>query len=203
MRNLYIIFSKTDLKTGKMIRVLTHSEYNHCSICLRDDLHEFYSFSRVYYTNPLISGFVIESPCRYTASELTKLKIVTVPVSDESYARVRDIIGNMREHDEDFVYNFLSLPVYPFGKRFRRDNAFICVEFVGNMLRVAGVKIPLGATIGKTEEALKSYPTWEGRAVDGFQAPVWGDDKYLGHPGKMESAVQMCTRFKRLVVGHS
>lgn len=197
------MFSKTDLKTGKMIRAVTKREYNHCSISLSDDLHEFYSFSRVYYSNPLIGGFVIESPCRYTASRLTKVKIVTVPVSDESYGRVEKIIRHMKENGDDYVYNFFSMAAYPFGKRFKRDNAFICVEFVNNMLKAAGIDMPQMATIEQTEEALADYPTWEGRAVDGFCEPVWGDDKYLGHPGKLESAVQMCSRFKRLVVGHS
>ena len=76
MKNLYLIFSSTDLKIGRMIRFVTQNQYNHCSVCLREDLSKFYSFSRIYRSNPLIGGFTVESPCRYTLSSRTKVKIV-------------------------------------------------------------------------------------------------------------------------------
>ena len=203
MKNLYIIFSSTDLKTGKVIRFVTRNQYNHCSVCLREDLSRFYSFSRVYYSNPLIGGFVVESPCRYTLSSRTRLKIVTLPVSDEKFEEVRSLIHYMHEHGDEFVYNYFSVAAYPFGKRFVRNNAFTCAEFTNHVVKTAGFKMPKRSNILEMERALADYTTWEGRAVDILPSPAWGEDKYLEHIGKRKSAVQMATRFKRLVLGHT
>lgn len=203
MKNLYVIFSSTDLKIGRMIRFVTQNQYNHCSVCLREDLSKFYSFSRIYRSNPLIGGFTVESPCRYTLSSRTKVKIVEIPVSDEDFASVRKMIKDMSERDDEYVYNFFSAAAYPFGRRFKRDNAYTCAEFTNNVLKTAGIKMPQRANIEQMEQALQYYPTWEGRAVDEFYAPSWGDDKYLGHPGKVEAAAQICRRFKRLVMGRA
>ena len=74
MKRIFVIFSSTDLRIGRMIRFITRNDYNHCSVCLREDLAYFYSFSRLYRSNPLISGFTVESPNRYTLSSKTKLR---------------------------------------------------------------------------------------------------------------------------------
>ena len=203
MKNLYAIFSSTDLKIGKMIRVVTRNQYNHCSICLREDLSRFYSFSRVYRSNPLIGGFVVESPCRYTLSSRTRLKIVTVPLPDEKFEQVRELIRDMRDRGDEYVYNYFSAAVYPLGKRFYRNNAFTCAEFMNYVLKTAGVAMPKKANIEQMEKALADYETIECRAVDILPNPAWGEDKYLEHIGKTRSAIQMAKRFKRLVVGHA
>ena len=203
MKNIYVIFSSTDLKIGKMIRIVTRNHYNHCSISFRDDLSRFYSFSRVYRTNPLIGGFVSESPCRYTMSPRTGLKIAAVPISDEKYEDVKKLIYYMRDHGDEYVYNYFSAAAYPFGRKFERNNAFTCAEFTHVVLKTAGINMPKRANIEQMENALADYIVWEGRAVDRFNAPAWGDDRYLEHIGKRETAVQICRRFKRLVVGHA
>ena len=203
MKNIYVIFSSTDLKIGKMIRFFTQNKYNHCSVCLEEDLSMFYSFSRLYLRNPLIGGFTVESPCRYTLSSRTKVKIVSVPVEDERFDAVLDMISTMSEHDDEYVYNYFSAATYLFGRRFNRDNAYTCAEFTNNVLKTAGVNMPEQANIEQMELSLKDFPTWEGRAVDGFYEPAWGEDPYLGHIGKRETAAQIYRRFKRLVVGHT
>ena len=201
MKTIYVIFSSTDLKTGRMIRAVTRNEYNHCSVCLSGDLSKFYSFSRIYLGAPFLGGFTVESPCRYTLSSRTKLKIVAVPVDDEGFEAVRKMIRNMDEHGEEYVYNFFSAAAYIFGKKFTRENAFTCAEFTARVLKTAGVDMPKMANIGQMEAALSNFPTWEGRAVDGLFGSSWGDDKYLEPIGRLESAVQTCRRLKRLVVG--
>ena len=201
MKTIFAIFSSTDLRSGKMIRYITKNEYNHCSICLSEDLSEFYSFSRIYRSNPLIAGFTVESPNRYTLSAQTKLKIVAVPVCLESFLRAREMIREMCCHKEKYVYNFFSAAAYPFGRRFARENAFTCAEFTNKVLKTAGVSMPERANIEQMEHALSEYPTWEGRAVDGFFQAIWGEDRYLEHIGKARQCFQIASRFKKLVVG--
>lgn len=201
MKRIFVIFSSTDLRIGRMIRFITRNDYNHCSVCLREDLAYFYSFSRLYRSNPLISGFTVESPNRYTLSTKTKLKIVAVPVADERFDTVKQMIRKMSEHPEKYVYNYFSAAGYVFGKRFRRDHAFTCAEFTNKVLKTAGVNMPERANIEQMEAALSDYPTWEGRAVDGFFESLWGDDPYLDRIGRRRQWAQMAKRFKNLVVG--
>ncbi len=203
MKTIYVIFSSTDLKVGRMIRVFTRNEYNHCSICLLEDLSKFYSFSRLYRSNPLVSGFTVESPQRYTLSARTKLKIVAVPVEDDRFEDVRKMIRNMNEHEDEYVYNFFSAAAYIFGRKFTRENAFTCAEFTSKVLTTAGIEMPKMSNIEQMEASLACFPAWEGRAVDGLFDSGWGDDKYLLPLGRLESAVQMYRRFKRLVVGRA
>lgn len=201
MKTIYVIFSSTDLRIGRMIRFVTQNEYNHCSVCLREDLSIFYSFSRIYKNNPLIGGFTVESPLRYTLSPKTRLKIVSVPVSDCGFDAVSDMISEMSEDPENYVYNYFSAVIYPFGKRFERDNAFTCAEFTSRLLKVAGVPMPKKANIEEMENALKELPTWEGRAVDGRFDSLWGEDRYLDRIGKRRQCALMAKRFRRLVAG--
>ncbi len=203
MKTIYVIFSSTDLKIGRMIRIFTRNKYNHCSICLQEDLSKFYSFSRIYRVNPLIGGFTVESPRRYTLSSRTKLKIVAVPVENERFEAVGSMIKNMNEHGDEYVYNFFSAAAYIFGKKFTRENAFTCAEFTNRVLKTAGVNMPKMSNIEQMEAALADFPTWEGRAVDGLLESSWGEDKYLETIGRLESAAQMYQRFKRLVVGRA
>ena len=177
MKKIYVIFSATDLKIGQMIRFVTRNRYNHCSICLSEDLKRFYSFSRVYRSNPLIGGFVVESPLRYTLSSRTGLKIVEVEVTDEAYRRVKELIGYM-------------------GR-----NAFTCAEFTREILKAAGIAVPKKANIYEMERCLEGLPTTEGLAVDILGPTVWGEDRYLEHIGKKKQAVQIAKRFGRLVAG--
>lgn len=203
MKNIYMIFSATDLKIGKMIRFVTKNRYNHCSISLRDDLSKFYSFSRVYYKNPLIGGFVVESPCRYTLSSETALKIVTIEVTDDTYERVKSLVHYMRDHGDEFVYNYFSAAGYPFGMVFKRRNAFTCAEFVNSVLTAAGIRMPVQANIYQMEQALKNYPSIEGPAVSILKNTAWGEDKYLESVSKRRQAWQMTVRLGRLVFGRT
>lgn len=202
MKTIYVIFSSTDLRTGRMIRFVTQNEYNHCSVCLRDDFAYFYSFSRIYRCNPLIGGFTVESLLRYTLSSRTGIKIVSVPVSEKGFDAAKRQVEIMRDNADDYVYNYFSAAGYPFGKKFTRDNAFTCAEFTSRLLELAGIKMPKMANIEEMERTLCSFPTWEGRAVDLPLEPHWGDDRYLDRVGKRFQWVQMAHRFKQLIVGH-
>ncbi len=203
MKYIFMIFSATDLRIGKMIRIVTKNRYNHCSICLKEDLGKFYSFSRVYRSNPLIGGFVTESPCRYTLSSKTGMKIVRIPLPDVSYQHVKEFISKMKDCGDEYVYNYFSAAAYPFGKKFDRKNAFTCAEFAHEVMRTAGITMPKKANIREMELALSEYPYTEGRAVDILDNPSWGEDPYLQHIAKTRQAIQIASRFRKLIVGHA
>lgn len=205
MRKIYVIFSSTDLKIGRMIRFVTQNSYNHCSVSLRKDMSEFYSFSRLYLSNPLIAGFAVESPMRYTLSSRTGVKIVEVPVPETKFRAVERMIAEMSRRSEEYVYNYFSAAAYLFGAHFQRDNAYTCAEFTNNVLKTAGIEMPKAANIEQMEGALKDYPTWEGRAVDCFSGleGSWGGDRYLEHIGKRRSCVQIAKRLMMLMPGHA
>lgn len=47
MKEIYVVFSGTDLKTGRFIRRITNQKYNHACIST-DGLKTLCSFSRLY-----------------------------------------------------------------------------------------------------------------------------------------------------------
>lgn len=51
MNSVYVVFARTDLKVGRMIRIMTRNRYNHVAISL-DGMKTLCSFSRLYINHP-------------------------------------------------------------------------------------------------------------------------------------------------------
>ena len=58
--NLYVLLTRTPLKTGKFLRKVTNFEYNHCSISFDKDFKILYSFSRRHKNSTFYACFTIE-----------------------------------------------------------------------------------------------------------------------------------------------
>lgn len=184
MKEIYVVFSGTDLKTGRFIRKVTHQKYNHACIST-DGLKTLCSFSRLYLDHPMLAGFVEESPNRYLMMRQACVKVVKIEVDNNTYAAVLQYIRRMQSNPKEYVYNYLSCAGYPVGKRIRRDKAYTCVEFVRDALVCAGV-LPSSTSCVKIptlEAELKEYETTEGMAKEIFCDADWGSDDYLKNFG--------------------
>lgn len=62
MKHIYVVISQTASIVSRLIRWSTGDPYTHASISLDQNLDEMYSFGRIFPNNPLIGGFVKESP---------------------------------------------------------------------------------------------------------------------------------------------
>ncbi len=180
MKEIYVVFSGTDLKTGRFIRRITNQKYNHACIST-DGLKTLCSFSRLYLDHPMLAGFVEESPNRYLMMDKAWVKVVKIEVDNNTYAAVCQYIRRMQLRPNEYVYNYLSCAGYPVGKRIRRDKAYTCVEFVRDTLVCAGV-LPSSASCVKIptlQAELRGYKTIEGTAKEIFKNADWGSDDYL------------------------
>lgn len=140
--NIYIVFSSTPYKIGKLIRRFTGETYNHVSIALDAGLTEMYSFARRYFHTPLYGGFVRESLSRHHVfGQVTQIKVCCLHVTQAQYDAAVSRLHSMYADKERYLYNHLSVLSTPFRKRIRVPDAYICAEFVAETLHVLGLDV--------------------------------------------------------------
>ena len=85
MKKIYIILTHSGSLLSKAIKTVKKYEYTHVSIALDKELHQMYSFGRLYPYNAFIGGFVQESPNYGTFKRFskTKTKILCLNVTNE------------------------------------------------------------------------------------------------------------------------
>ncbi len=141
-KRIYLVFSSTPYKIGKIIRMLTGEAYNHVSIALDRDLRELYGFARRYYRTPLLGGFVKESLSRYHVHGIaTQVRVCQVEITQEQYSTLKSRLEQMDMQKEQYLYNHLSVLATPFGRLVKIKDAYICTEFAAEVLH--GLGLPL------------------------------------------------------------
>ncbi len=201
MKSIYVVFAKTDLRVGRLIRLITHNRYNHVAISL-DGLKTLCSFSRIYLNHPLVGGYVEESPNRYLLSNRCFVKAVEIDVSDNTYALLAAYIAKMQRNPEAYVYNYGSAASYVLGRRLESERAFTCVEFVRDVLVRSGVLADIRRScvrISELERELSAYDCREGTAKEIFPRTGWGSDIYLAEVGRIAAAKEAMRRFGRMI----
>jgi len=178
---IHVIFSSTPYKMSKFIRVFTRNFYNHTSISIDPNLEEFYSFARKYKRAPFYGGFVHESKLRFVNNNVySVIKIAKIPVTDEQYDEISQILNNMKKERDKYIYNTMSAFVSFFGKKLIITNAFTCVEFVIHLLRTAGILNNIDPyknySIRMLEMLLNEYIVFEGEIE--ISKADWADDKF-------------------------
>ena len=183
---IYVVFSSTPYKMGKLIRRVTGGTYNHISISLDKELTQMYSFSRRYYKTPLYGGFVHESRSRYHVNgNTTRICLCALPVTPRQYATLHNMIQDMHRRSRFYIYNHLSaLGAVVHRPIFARD-AYTCVEFCVKVLRQLGIKIKPNRyySVEDIRKLLKPYVVYYGAmpAPDDFDEKFYAE-KPLDHP---------------------
>ncbi len=138
---IYVVLSQTGTLLGRVIRLVTHGEYNHASICLDQDFKELYSFGRRRSYNPVVCGYVKESPDYGTFKRFrkTRVSILRLEVEPVRYDRIRSHLERMYENREHYKYNYTGLFWAAFNRAVRHKDRYYCSEFVGEVLRQFGV----------------------------------------------------------------
>ncbi len=195
---VFIVFFATDLKTGRFIRTMTRHRFNHAAISL-DGMRTFYSFSRLYVDHPMIGGLVTESPKRYLMTGRTLVRAYRIDVDIETYGLIKSHISEMLASRDDYVYNFISCGTYMLGRRFRREKAFTCVEFVRDTLVYGGVLFDerrhrVGVDSLENELSACGYEMREGTALEILKRTSWGDDPYLDDCGGRIAVMREASR---------
>lgn len=166
---LYIVFSSTPNKMGRMIRTFTASHYNHVSIALDESLSQMYSFARRFYHTPFYGGFVKESVSRYHINgHSAEIRVCQLPVTDEQHRTLDALLADMLERQEQYLYNHLSALTVPFRRRVNIRDSYICVDFVVHILQSVGIPLDSGKnySVGELEQLLRSYAVYTGPAPE-------------------------------------
>jgi hypothetical protein len=170
---IYLIFSITSTKIGKLIRTVTRYPYNHVSVALSPALPEIYSFARHYRKTPFYGGFVRESRLRYcNADGLAKIMICAIPVSQSQYEAASGFIKEVSENEKEYLYNIISAVFVPMRLRIFIDRAYTCLEFAVELLAHCGIE---GApdpnrfcSIQTLIEKYEKYKVYEGVFPDAY-----------------------------------
>ncbi len=181
MKYVYILFSATPYKTGSFIRHMLNNRYNHVALSFDEDLSDMYSFSRHHANTPFFAGFVHESFCRYEwKGDFSDIKVCRLAISDKRYNLLKNYVEKMIGESKKYVYNYYSAAVTPLNHRIRIRNAYTCVEFVGDLLGMAGFQnIKFGGfhSLQGLEKKCEPYVIYEGSSKAYPAANVWtGDD---------------------------
>ncbi|NCB41626.1 MAG: hypothetical protein EOM59_03305 [Clostridia bacterium] len=142
MRYIYLVFSKTPSRFGRMIRFVSGTRFNHVSLAFDKDLSKLYSFGRRKNNIPLNAGLVKEYPERFSLNKVdfVEVKIHKIPVTKDQY-NLGEFRINQMIKDEKYLYNLFSVLFYPVFKGFYTYKAYTCVEFVLHMLKYMGIEI--------------------------------------------------------------
>ena len=181
-KHIYVVFSSTPYKIGKVIRVLTQEAYNHVSIALDESLTPMYSFSRRYNRTPFYGGFVQESISRYHRKGCTaQFEVCRLPVTAVQYETLKLHLEKLFSQKERYLYNHLSASTALLHKSVKIRDAYTCVEFCVAMLHMCGVDVDPGTcySVGDLEQHLHPYAIYTGSAPE---ADSYDTAYYARHP---------------------
>lgn len=197
---LYVIFSSIPNKIGKLIRTLTRYPYNHLSISLDPELKSMYSFARRYYSTPFYGGFVHESISRYhIRTKQSQVKLFRIPITLEQFNSLSRKLQTMLENNEHYIYNHLSAITSIIHKNIKLTDAYMCIEFVVEILHSIGIQIDPKAyySIRDLEKILHKFAIYTGPIpeTDMYDATFY-TRKPLPHPW-LATIVAFIEQFQR------
>lgn len=179
---LYVLFSSTPYRMGRMIRFITREPYNHVSIALEENLTALYAFARRYYRTPFYGGFVSESPSRYHhRSRTASVSLYRVRVSEAQWLSIKERIDGMESCSQRYLYNHLSAMAAPLHRKVSIRDAYTCAEFAVSVLHSAGIGLDPKRfyTIGQIRDTLEGCHVYSGLFP---VPPVHNDTFFLPHP---------------------
>ncbi len=133
---IFIVVTQTGTILSRILKRITHADYNHVSLSTDPELNRMYSFGRKNPYNPFWGGFVLESPHfgtfkRFSETEAVVLSLpVTKEMKDEIEARLETMYRNRRE----YRYDTLGLLLAAIKIQFLRENTYYCSSFVLDFL---------------------------------------------------------------------
>lgn len=183
---LYVLFSATPYRMGRMIRFMTGEPYNHVAIALEEDLKEMYAFARRYYRTPFYGGFVTEHPYRYHHKGNTAhICLCRLPVTPEQWNKLNNRLAHMRSHSHRYLYNHLSVLAALFRQKISVRDAYTCAEFTVSVLQELGYDFSSRKfySIGDIARKLSPFCCYEGDfPIPGEEHAGFFDPHPVPHP---------------------
>ena len=203
MKSVYIVFSATPYKMGRLIRTVLRNPYNHVSLAFDADLTTMYSFARFHVDVPLYGGFVRESLRRhYNGKHSSRIKVCRLDIDEDNYQRLCAFVSAMENGGNRYLYNTYSAMCTPLHIRCAIPDSYTCAEFVGDALSIAGLDIPQGSfhSLIRTEALLAPYTVYEGPCEEYARDPGWGTDHFPEKMGRLSGTAATVRSLGRLTV---
>ena len=168
---IYVMLSRTHTIPARLIRLYSGNPYSHTSIALDPELSDMYSFARKGIWNPLNSGFIRED---INSGVLGRDKnaycsIYAVPVTDEQYDLVKDVIEHFKNNTDQYGYNFLGLFAAMLELNIEDGKHFMCSQFVNYVFDKSGMSLFDDKDLVKPYDfhiKLKNHRIYRGKLTD-------------------------------------
>lgn len=141
MKDIYILQMHTGTLPGTIIKFLTRYQYSHILLSLDNSLSKMYSFGRKKLYNPLNAGFVIEDIDGefFHRFNKTKCRIYKISINGDQYNELKNILKNFENNKEQYRYDILGLLLKYFYIPIKRENHYVCSQFVAEVLTDANI----------------------------------------------------------------
>ena len=138
---IYVVVTQTGTILSRILKRLTHAEYNHVSVSVDPTLNLIYSFGRKNPYNAFFGGFVKESPKFGTFKRFSETEAIvfTLDVSPETKDAMERKLADMYEHRKEYRYDTAGLLLAPFNVRLNREKTYYCSSFVQYILMKFGL----------------------------------------------------------------
>ena len=136
MKSIYILLTKSETITSRMIRLTTAAKYTHASISLEPDLSPLYSFARRFVHLPLPAGLCTESLHKgyFKRYDEIPCALYELKVSDSVWEAVRNDIEQMMADAPSYRFSVVGLIFCGLKVPVHRRNRYFCSEFVSEVL---------------------------------------------------------------------
>lgn len=164
-KNIYIVLSQTGTFLSRVLRLYTGDMYNHASIALDKELRLMYSFGRINPYNPVIGGFVKESPNSGTFKRFynTDVAIIELEINSEKYDAMKSGLEEMYGRKDDYHYNYKGLFLAAFGKPRHKVECYYCSEFIHEFCR--NYEINLGLSRNQVVKPMDFFDIPNGKVI--------------------------------------
>ncbi len=139
--SVYIVITQTGTILSRLLKRITHADYNHVSVSADPTLNVLYSFGRKNAYNPFWGGFVKESPKFGTFKRFseTEALVLALPVTKETKEKIESRLTEMYQNRRDYRYDTLGLLLAGLKVLYVRENTYYCSSFVRDFLKEFGL----------------------------------------------------------------
>ncbi|MBR3994344.1 MAG: hypothetical protein IKI97_03590 [Clostridia bacterium] len=163
--NIYLVLTQTGTILSKLLKHITHANYNHSSISLHEDLSTMYSFGRLNPYNAFHGGFVKESVDKGVFGRFpnTSTAVIKISIPKDKYDSLSDKLSDMYNNRKQYHYNTLGLCSALFKCNFKRKNGYYCSEFISRLLVEFGI-VP-ARSFNKIVKPIDFYKLFEKQVI--------------------------------------
>ena len=122
-------------------------------------------------------------------------------MTNKTYKKLKAYLEDLIEHEDEYIYNYLSILTYLFHKKVNVKKAYTCCDFTVHILKdfckLANLKEKDYCSIKELSEILEEYKIYEG--TFDFQNNSWEEDLYLTRQPLLEKMKKTSYLFTLLI----